>query len=318
MRSFVGSRKILGQVPESGIDEGKQRPESPLVSTVGCGGNQDEVAFLILKKLRKKKEALMGSPPAFDGGGAGVGLVNDHEFRAGPQEVKTAAVRFDKVRGDHHKGMSIEDRLVPPQISLKSSGGTGKDQLGMDVEFGNELLLPLFRQVRRAENANTIDLPPIQKLAGHETGLDALSYAHIVGDEEADRVQFQGHEERHKLVGPGLAGEPPKGPERTGAGAKPETDRIPQEATGYMAPQVLRSRRLEASRLDLFKSGMDPGGLLKGAAQGPDDEEVAFRFGKDHPFPSPGADKRSRCKGHFTSPNIEGCFLTTSSQLSLW
>ena len=92
----------------------------------------------------------MGSPPAFYGGGAGVGLVNDHEFRAGPQEVKAAAVRFDKVSRDHHEGMGIEDRLVPPQISLKSSGGTGKDQLGMDVEFGNEFLLPLFRQMRRA------------------------------------------------------------------------------------------------------------------------------------------------------------------------
>ena len=83
-----------------------------------------------------------------------------------------------------------------------------------------------------------------------------------------------------------------------------------------MAPQVLRSRRLEAGRLDLLQGRMDPGGLLKGAAQGPDDEEIAFRLGKDHPFPAPGADERSRCKGHFTSPKMEGCFRTISSQLS--
>jgi hypothetical protein len=92
MGSLVGSRKILGQDPEGGIDEGKQRPEGPFVSAVGCSRNQDEVALLILKKLRKKKEALMGSPSALDRGSAGVGLVNDHEFRTGPQEVKTMAV----------------------------------------------------------------------------------------------------------------------------------------------------------------------------------------------------------------------------------
>ena len=113
--------------------------------------------------------------------------------------------------------MGIEDRLVTPQISLKPSSHTGNDQLGMDVEFGNEFLLPLFRQVRRAENANPIYFTPIQKLAGHETGLDALSYPHIVGDEKADRFQFQGHEEGDKLIGPGLAGEPPEGSKRTGA-----------------------------------------------------------------------------------------------------
>jgi hypothetical protein len=62
--------------------------------------------------------------------------------------------------------MGIEDRLVTPQISLKPSSRAGKDQLGMDVEFENEFLLPLFRQMRRAENANPIYFAPIQELPG--------------------------------------------------------------------------------------------------------------------------------------------------------
>jgi hypothetical protein len=217
MGSLIRSRKVLGQFSKGRIDKGKERPEGPFVSAVGCGRNQDEVAILILKKLRKKKKPLMGSPPAFDRGGAGVGLVHDHKFGAGPQEIETAAVRFDKICGDNYKGIGIEDRLVAPEISLQPSSRAGKDQFGLDIELGNEFLLPLFRQVRRAEDANPVYFAPIQKLAGHETGLDAFSYAHVIGDEEADRVQFQGHQEGNKLIGPGLAGEPPEGAERTSA-----------------------------------------------------------------------------------------------------
>jgi hypothetical protein len=56
-----------------------------------------------------------------------VGLIYDHELRAGSQEVVATAVCLDKVGGNYRKRVDIEDRLVAPQIPLQPSGSARKD-----------------------------------------------------------------------------------------------------------------------------------------------------------------------------------------------
>ena len=90
----------------------------------------------------------------------------------------------------------------------------GDDELGIDVELVPHLRLPLLGQVRRAEHRHAPDLAPVEQLAGDQQRLDRLADAHVVGDEEPDRIQPKGHQQRHQLVGPRLHGDPPERAER--------------------------------------------------------------------------------------------------------
>ncbi len=67
----------------------------------------------------------MGCAPPLNRGRAGMGFVHDYEFGTSPEEVMSPTVRFDKVRGDHHKGVGVENGLIRPEISFEPSRGAG-------------------------------------------------------------------------------------------------------------------------------------------------------------------------------------------------
>src|SRR5688572_13938120 len=96
---------------------------------------------------------LMRGASTFVGRCAGMCFVNDHEVRTSPQKVMSPSVGLDKIHRDNNEGICVKDGLVGAKIFLQSPSGTGKDKLGIDVEFRREFALPLFRQMRRAENA---------------------------------------------------------------------------------------------------------------------------------------------------------------------
>src|SRR4051794_17771280 len=115
-------------------------------------------------------------------------------------------------------------------------------------------------------------------LTGDEEGLDGLSDADVVGDQEPDGVHLQGHEERHELVRPRLDGDLAERSERAGTRAETEPDRVPQEAAGQMIAQLSRLGRGEVRGPDLFEVRIDPGDLHVRAAERPHDEEVFPRL----------------------------------------
>ena len=84
------------------------------------------------------------------------------------------------------------------------------------MELGRELSLPLLGEVRRAEHGEPFGVPAHEQLFGDQGGLDCFADSDVVGDEEADRAETQGHEQRHELVGARLDGDGAEGPERPG------------------------------------------------------------------------------------------------------
>ena len=75
----------------------------------------------------------------------------------------------------------------------------------------------------RAEDGNAEGDATVQEFPGDHGCFNRLPHADVVGDEKADRVEFEGHDEGDKLVGAGCAGKTAQGAK--GAGAAVERDR---------------------------------------------------------------------------------------------
>ena len=71
-------------------------------------------------------EELMPLVPAragHAGVGAGVGLINDNEFGASPEEVAPPPVGLDEVRRDDDVRIHVEQRLADRALALKPGHG---------------------------------------------------------------------------------------------------------------------------------------------------------------------------------------------------
>ena len=124
-------------------------------------------------------------------------------------------------------------------------------------------------------------------------GFDGLSNTHVVGNEHPHRVQLQGHEQRHELIGPGLHGDPGKRTERSGTGAKAQANGIPQQPAGAVIADLVGRREVKLGRFNLLQREVNAGDFIFSAAQGPEDQQVFFRLGQDNPFPVTGFHKRT-------------------------
>jgi hypothetical protein len=197
-----------------------------------------------------------------------VGLVHNHEVGAGAQEVVTPAVRYNEIHGDDYKRVGIKYGLVGPvQSFLQTPRGAGEHQFGSDVEFGRQFALPLFGEVRWAENAEAGDFTTVQHLASNEAGFNGFTDADIVSDKQTDRVKLQRHEQWDELVRARLNSEPAERTEWSGAGAKAESDCISQKTAGDEIAEILFARRLKARGRDGLQCGMNAGGFLNGASE---------------------------------------------------
>ena len=231
-------------------------------------------------------------PPA--GERAAVRLVHDHELRTLEGEVLGAAGRLDEVGGDHRAGMPLEDRDPEGQIAFEALDGARQHELRFEVELLRQLPLPLLRQVRRAEHRDPADLAAIEQLARDEARLDGLADAHVVGDEQAHRVEPEGHHQRHELVGPGLDGDAAEAAERAGGGAGRETRRVAQPPARGEVPEVFPAGQPERRRFDRLHRRQQAGDLLVEPADGTEHQQFVRGFGQDHPFPAPRLDEGAR------------------------
>ena len=73
--------------------------------------------------------------------GAGVGLVHDHQFGTGPQELLSASIALDVVGGDDRVGITIEQGLVPAAVPLQASRSARKNQDGVEVLKGESRIM---------------------------------------------------------------------------------------------------------------------------------------------------------------------------------
>ncbi len=231
---------------------------------------------------------------------AGVGLVHDHALRAGTQEVVAPAVRLDVVGGDDDEVVDVEERLADAAALLEPADGRGQHQLGLDVELVRQLRLPLLSEVRWAQHGQAPYLAAIKELAGHEPGFDRLADADVGGDEQADHVLLEGHEGRHELVRPRLAGDAGEGAEGSGAGPEAGAYGVAQQTAGAVVADALVRREPEMGGAYgvAFEGEVDASDLVVGTAEAAEDEEIGFGLGLDNPFASTGLDEGSDGVGH--------------------
>src|ERR1035438_8730579 len=92
-----------------------------------------------------------------------------------------------------------------------------------------------------------------------------------------------------------------------------------------MVSQALGVRQAELLGFHRFQRGEDTSDLIVTAAEGPQDEHIARRFGQHHPLAPAGANQRTGGKAHYFSPasfamrpKIPGKRETISSQFCRW
>ena len=198
--------------------------------------------------------------------------------------------------------MPLEEGDARAAAALEARDGAREDELGLEVELLPQLLLPLLGEGGRAEDGEPVGLAAGEELGGDEARLDRLPDADVVGDEEPDGVELEGHQERDELVGARLDGDGAEGAERPGARPEPEADGVAQEAAGAEVAEARRVGRREPGRRDGLELREDPRDFFFRAAEGAEDEEVVLRLGKDDPFPAAGGDEGADGEGHEALP----------------
>ena len=77
----------------------------------------------------------------------------------------------------------------------------------MQVEACLQLGLPLLNQVRRAQHGQAGDLTSVHQLPRNQPGFDGLADANVIGNEQPNGGQAQGHQQGYELVATGLHGD---------------------------------------------------------------------------------------------------------------
>ena len=201
--------------------------------------------------------------------------------------------------------MAVEDGFPGCEVALEALGGAGQDKGGVEVELRFHLLLPLFGQLGWAENGDAGNLAPVQQLAGNEERLDGLSDAHVITDKEAHGGKPQCHEKGHKLVGPGLDGDPPDAAERTngaaGAEARGGAEKLAREVVAGLGG-VGESRAVGNG---ILQGNVDPGELGNRTSKRFKHQGVIGRVRLDDPLAAPAANDVSYGEWHdFLRVNI--------------
>ena len=236
---------------------------------MGGGGDQDQMTAVVPGQTGNQPVALVPETFSFTGKGAGVGLVHDHQLRAGSVKLVAPAIGFNKVSGDNHKGIVFEKRLAYPQVSLQAADRTGQHQFRVNMKFVSQFHLPLFGQRRGAQYSQALNLAAIQQLAGNQSGFDGFSDTHIIGNQNPDRILFQGDQQRNQLIRPGVHSQPAKGSKGSGAGAKPQAHRIAKQITGVVVARRAGIGKVKTGLLHRLQRQVNAGDITLAAPEGP-------------------------------------------------
>ena len=112
-----------------------------------------------------------------------MGLVDDHHFRAGAQEVVPAPIALDEVEADDRERVRVEHTDGVGQVPLQARGPCGGNGHGRKREFGFQFRRPLLDKVRRAQHGEALDFAPVEKFSYDQPGFDGLAEADLVGEE---------------------------------------------------------------------------------------------------------------------------------------
>src|SRR5437879_927380 len=101
-----------------------------LVPAVRRGCEKQHVTVRVLREVTQESVAQMTARAhAAD---TGVGLLDNHQFRAGADEIVPPALRLDVIQGDDRERIDIEDHLASRKTALKSARRPGADHLRLN------------------------------------------------------------------------------------------------------------------------------------------------------------------------------------------
>lgn len=260
---FAERAALMFVFPEAGefrAKQGEEIVERVVIAGVGGSGEQEEVAVFLGRELLEQFEPELSTLAI----GAGVGFVDDDELGSDREEVFAVTLAFDVVEADDDEWVLAEERCAWRQRFFEPGGTGGSEGDGAEVETGFEFRDPLFDEVRRAEDGAAGDFVAIKELADDESGLDGFADADIVGDEEPDDGEPEGHEERNELIGSRFDGDVSEGPERAGAVAQTEVDGVAEERCALMISWAggIRRRKESGRRRFGFEIREDEGDIV--------------------------------------------------------
>src|SRR5689334_22217976 len=126
------------------------------------------------------------------------------------------------------------------------------------LQFG----LPLLSKLWWTQDSQTGYLATVDQFACNETGFNRLANAYVIGDQEAHRVEFERHEQRHQLVGAWFNGDVAKRAKWSSARTESETHSITQQPTGAIIAQLSGVGQFETRGINTFKRQIDTRHLI--------------------------------------------------------
>jgi hypothetical protein len=226
---------------EVGVEQGEQGAKGPFDAAVRRGRQQHQMPIGLLRQRLHQAVPLLLFLFVRVAGGAAVRLVHDDELRRIEEKAMAVALALDEVNADHLHGVMLVDALRDAAFELADRPGA--DDHCLQVELLGQLPLPLIAQVGRAQHTHPPDLAAVEQLAGDQQRFDRLAHAHVVGDQQADWVQPQRHQQGHELIEPRADGDAAQGAEGRGAFAQGQPRRLPQQARADGVGDVVRFGR---------------------------------------------------------------------------
>ena len=123
----------------------------------------------------------------------------------------------------------------------------------------------------RAEHGQALGVAAIQHLPGDQRSLDRLADADIVGDQQPHRLEPECHQQRNELIRTGVDGDAPERAERPGGRAETEPESVAEQASAARIARRRWVRGRERRRCDWLELWENPGDLVIGGPEGPED-----------------------------------------------
>ena len=238
-------------------------------------------------------------------------LIHNDELRAVHQKEVPISVALHEIDARDLDRIVAVDAFSAGFPTVELVDGARPDDHGFEVGLA-KLPLPLVAEIGWTQDAEPLDLAAIEQLARDEQRLDGLADAHVVGDQEADWVQAQRHQERDKLVNPRPDGDAAERPERRRAITKGQASCLPQKMRACGISQVVGRWQRELGRPDAFfgqgpadevgKPPVDGDHVVHCSCQRPEQMDFIRVTRQQHPIAVAAADNRSG--GHRDAPSL--------------
>ena len=168
-----------------GVEVANQADERLGVTAVGGGGDQQQVAGALGQSAN---EAVAFVAPLHAAGQ--VSFVDDDQVPGLGQHLVAVFGALGEVDAGDQAFVDLPGILARGQLAEQLR----PENVEAKVEEAAEGLGPVFFEVGRGEHQDAAGKTPQQQLLDDQAGLDGLTQAHVVGDQQADpRRRFQRH-----------------------------------------------------------------------------------------------------------------------------